>query len=173
LHRLNLDTWTWECLDSKISGTPPSARSGHRLMTFGKYVYCYGGGKWTIAGGWVEQYNDIHILGLDYFFFRHFSTFFNIFSTFFNIFQQTKDTETLVWNKPQVKGVVPRTSTFCIPYRIGRQLFIFAGAEINSDSVHKATFCLDTVTMEWSEPEITNPKNFEIEKRDMGTGMLC
>lgn len=42
-------------------------------------------------------------------------------------------------------GMLPNTSTFTIPFRLGNQLFIFAGAEAKKERnyVHNKTFILD------------------------------
>ena len=41
--------------------------------------------------------------------------------------------------------MLPNTSTFTIPFRLGNQLFIFAGAEAKKERnyVHNKTFILD------------------------------
>ena len=43
LHQFDLATSTWTDLSSPLHGSPPTARSGHGMLSLGRYIYVFGG----------------------------------------------------------------------------------------------------------------------------------
>jgi hypothetical protein len=61
LHIFNVETLTWTQPQAK--GSPPSARSGHAMVSVGNKVYVYGGAKWNAAKNtWTDKSSDLYML---------------------------------------------------------------------------------------------------------------
>jgi len=123
-----------------VTGDKPTARSGHCLITVGKKIVLFGGGVWNETAGWVDKFNEIFVL----------------------------DTDTFHWTKPTCSGVV-ETSTFAIPFAVGRFLFIFGGGSKPKHCVTNDMYILDTATNVWSTPNVEGTKPLP---RDMGTASV-
>jgi len=136
-----LDTETLTWSQPAPLGTFPSNRSGHCMAAIGSKVYLFGGGVWSQELSWVHKYNDLHVF----------------------------DTETGVWSKPETKGDV-QTSTFAIPFTVGRFLFLFGGGSKPHFVVTNSVYILDTATMEWTEAAMQGDS--KPLPRDMGTASV-
>jgi len=123
LHMLDTQTLTWT--RPVTTGTKPCARSGHSLTAVGHKLFLFGGGIWNEREGWVQKFNDVHVL----------------------------DTRTMNWTKPVCSGVV-ETSTFPITYAIGRFLFVFGGGSKPKHCVTNDLYILDTSAYSWSMPVV-------------------
>jgi len=120
-----LDTQTLTWTRPVTTGTKPCARSGHSLTAVGHKLFLFGGGIWNEREGWVQKFNDVHVL----------------------------DTRTMNWTKPVCSGVV-ETSTFPITYAIGRFLFVFGGGSKPKHCVTNDLYILDTSAYSWSMPVV-------------------
>jgi len=135
------DTETLTWSQPEPLGEVPTARSGHCMVSIGTKLYLFGGGVWSQELSWVHKYNDLHVY----------------------------DTETGVWTKPVTKGEV-QTSTFAIPFTVGRFLFLFGGGSKPHFVVTNNVYILDTTTMEWTEATMLN--GAQPLPRDMGTASV-
>ena len=56
---ISLDTLMWTCLDTIVTGDIPTPRSGHKMVSFGKQIFLFGGGVWDSV--WFEKFSDTYI----------------------------------------------------------------------------------------------------------------
>jgi len=77
------------------------------------------------------------------------------------------DTNTNVWVKPKVTGSAP-VCTFTVAFSAGVFLFVFGGQSLNDNNLTNDLYCLDTVSMAWSNLSATDKPG----ARDMASGNL-
>jgi N-acetylneuraminic acid mutarotase len=122
LFRFSTTKMQWEQLDaSQVSGSPPSARSGHGMVAVGSDLYVFGGGR---GGGAVGYSNEL---------FR---------------FSTTKmQWEQLDW--PQVSGSPPSALFQIGMVAVGSDLYVFGG--FKTEGVSNEFFRFSTTKMQWEQ----------------------
>jgi len=78
------------------------------------------------------------------------------------------DTMTNEWVKPKVTGHAP-VCTFTVTFAVGVFLFVFGGQSLHDNNLTNELYCLDTVSMTWSNIVSTGEKP---GPRDMASGSL-
>jgi N-acetylneuraminic acid mutarotase len=76
------------------------------------------------------------------------------------------DTTTNEWTKPKITGQAP-VCTFTVTFAAGVFLFVFGGQSLHDNNLTNELYCLDTVSLTWSNLSTTGVKPKE---RDMASG---
>jgi len=76
------------------------------------------------------------------------------------------DTTTNEWIKPKVTGHAP-VCTFTVTFSAGVFLFVFGGQSLNDNNLTQELYCLDTVSMTWTQ---IKPAGEKPGQRDMASG---
>lgn len=78
------------------------------------------------------------------------------------------DTTTNEWVKPAINGSAP-VCTFTVTFSAGVFLFVFGGQSLNDNNLTNELYCLDTVSMTWTNVTTTGSKP---GARDMASGNI-
>jgi len=78
------------------------------------------------------------------------------------------DTTTNEWVKPVVTGHAP-VCTFTVTFSVGVFMFVFGGQSLHDNNLTNELYCLDTVSMTWTNVGVTGTKP---GARDMASGSV-
>ncbi|XP_049851796.1 leucine-zipper-like transcriptional regulator 1 [Schistocerca gregaria] len=135
-YKLDLEAMRWEDYTDQHDGYIPSRRSGHRLVEIGGKIWMFGGGVWCkSAAAWKEKYNQV------------------------NVYDPVKRCWRLLEEEDNAS-----VCTFSSCARMGFQLAVWGGQEMETNWTSSSFFTLDTITLRWRKWSIPNSPKC----RDMG-----
>lgn len=193
-HLSVFDSKTTEWSSPKPAGATPPSRTNHSAVAVGTQMYIFGGMYKDAAAGSDKLVflNDMYALSTEGGLLWKkipqrgqipsprcghrmvaFGNFLVLFgggcgeqwdSKFSDVF--VYDTTTNEWVKPAITGHAP-VCTFTVAFSAGVFLFIFGGQSLNDNNLTNELYCLDTVSMTWTN---VNTAGSKPGARDMASG---